>query len=300
VATLATSDGVRFVVEADILIGRADQCDLSVDHPGVSKQHARLRWTKSAWHLRDLGSQNGTFVNRRRIAPGVEVPLRRNDVIGVGVADPLWVLEDATPPLSRAVDESTGEERLLEHGLLLLPSADEPLLTVFQDAAGVWKAETESVVFPVRDGQTVTVAGREWTLVINPEVERTVETGARSLNIRDLELQFTVSQAEERVELEVVHAVGSMAVPERKFHYLLLLLARQRLEDRAAGHEERECGWLERSDLYRMLRTDRESFNKDVSRARRQFSKLGVADARDLIDVWGDSRRIGVERLLVR
>ena len=90
-----------------------------------------------------------------------------------------------------------------------------------------------------------------------------------------------------------------LELPERKFHYVLVVLARQRLKDALAGHPDRECGWLDREALYQMLRTDRESLNTDVSRARKQLAVLGVAGARDLIEVWGDARRIGVARLQV-
>jgi pSer/pThr/pTyr-binding forkhead associated (FHA) protein len=35
----------------------------------VSAHHARLRWDGASWWLEDLGSRNGTFVNRKRCTP---------------------------------------------------------------------------------------------------------------------------------------------------------------------------------------------------------------------------------------
>ena len=47
-----------------VRIGRASDCDLILDRPGVSRHHAELlRIDATSYELRDLGSTNGTFVN---------------------------------------------------------------------------------------------------------------------------------------------------------------------------------------------------------------------------------------------
>jgi hypothetical protein len=51
-----------------VLIGRAPDCDLILEHPEVSRHHAELlRMDELSYELRDLGSTNGTFVNGVRI-----------------------------------------------------------------------------------------------------------------------------------------------------------------------------------------------------------------------------------------
>lgn len=67
---------------ATLTIGRESNADLLVDQEQVSRQHARLTWTGSAWMLEDLNSSNGTFVNGRRIHG--TAPVRPGDRIGFG------------------------------------------------------------------------------------------------------------------------------------------------------------------------------------------------------------------------
>lgn len=48
-------------------IGRAEDCDLPIDHPSISRAHAALLAQDGAWVLRDLGSKNGCFVEGSRV-----------------------------------------------------------------------------------------------------------------------------------------------------------------------------------------------------------------------------------------
>ena len=75
-------DGKRLVVgPAGATIGRSRQCDVMVDDPNVSREHAEIRPRGGSWVLRDLGSTNGTRLNRRRVEqpevlkPGDEIEL---------------------------------------------------------------------------------------------------------------------------------------------------------------------------------------------------------------------------------
>jgi len=61
-----------------LLVGRRTHCDISFDSQSVSSQHCELELRDGYWHVRDLGSSNGTKVNGARIEssklmPGDEV-----------------------------------------------------------------------------------------------------------------------------------------------------------------------------------------------------------------------------------
>ena len=61
---LVSPDGSVVPLLDLVRIGRASDCDLIVDRPGVSRHHAELlRIDAAGYELRDLGSTNGTFVN---------------------------------------------------------------------------------------------------------------------------------------------------------------------------------------------------------------------------------------------
>ena len=51
---------------AELTIGRDPGCDIVLELPTVSRRHAVLRF-RDGWILQDLGSRNGTSVNRRRV-----------------------------------------------------------------------------------------------------------------------------------------------------------------------------------------------------------------------------------------
>jgi pSer/pThr/pTyr-binding forkhead associated (FHA) protein len=50
-----------------IKIGRNEDCDVTIDNLGVSRYHAEILEKEGFYVLRDLKSNNGTFVNGRRI-----------------------------------------------------------------------------------------------------------------------------------------------------------------------------------------------------------------------------------------
>ena len=62
-----------FDLEAgDNLVGRDRDCDVRIDFPSVSRQHARISITGHAASIVDLGSKNGTQIGERKLrAPAV-------------------------------------------------------------------------------------------------------------------------------------------------------------------------------------------------------------------------------------
>lgn len=49
------------------LVGRNNQCDIPIIHPGVSKQHCIIHMSETGVQVEDLNSSNGTFVNGLKV-----------------------------------------------------------------------------------------------------------------------------------------------------------------------------------------------------------------------------------------
>ncbi len=67
--------GEMFNPEGETTIGRSPDCGIFLDDVTVSRRHAVVRRRDGARDIEDLGSLNGTYLNRKRI----ESPARLSD-----------------------------------------------------------------------------------------------------------------------------------------------------------------------------------------------------------------------------
>jgi pSer/pThr/pTyr-binding forkhead associated (FHA) protein len=74
--------GSKFFLDADSTrVGRHPESDIFLDDITVSRRHAEIRRGNGGFSLHDVGSLNGTYVNRERVE-GAE--LRSGDEIQIG------------------------------------------------------------------------------------------------------------------------------------------------------------------------------------------------------------------------
>ena len=57
----------RQFVQMEVTIGRDPVCECLVDDDAISAQHARLSFHHNQWWLEDLGSTNGSILNREKL-----------------------------------------------------------------------------------------------------------------------------------------------------------------------------------------------------------------------------------------
>jgi diguanylate cyclase (GGDEF)-like protein len=75
--------GTRYpLTEGRLVLGRAPDCDVCLESPGISRQHAELQEQAGTVMLRDLGSANGTHLNDQLVSQ--PQPLRDGDLLRLG------------------------------------------------------------------------------------------------------------------------------------------------------------------------------------------------------------------------
>jgi pSer/pThr/pTyr-binding forkhead associated (FHA) protein len=65
-----------------MVIGRAAEADIILNHPEISRRHCQLSFEMSSWVIEDLGSQSGTIVNDVRISKKTLLKLGDQIVLG--------------------------------------------------------------------------------------------------------------------------------------------------------------------------------------------------------------------------
>jgi pSer/pThr/pTyr-binding forkhead associated (FHA) protein len=76
IVTQGALAGTRISLDArPIMIGRADDSTLVLDDDYASTRHARIAMQGEEWYVEDLGSTNGTYLDRAKVTGPTRVPL---------------------------------------------------------------------------------------------------------------------------------------------------------------------------------------------------------------------------------
>jgi phosphoserine phosphatase RsbU/P len=129
-----------------VAIGRDKRCDLGLPASAdqVSRFHARFSNHDGAWHVADLESAWGTYVNGTRLPAGTEVPLREGDLLRITP----WTFVLGNRPLGRGIqslnDEGTTAVRTVSTQTAGTGSrGDEVLGLLLESAAAIHGATDE-------------------------------------------------------------------------------------------------------------------------------------------------------------
>lgn len=74
--------GLRFDLSDEFTLGRAAGCQVTLDDTYASQIHARIFRRDGQYYVEDLGSTNGTWLNRAKVTGPLE--LDRGDQIQIG------------------------------------------------------------------------------------------------------------------------------------------------------------------------------------------------------------------------
>lgn len=96
------------LTEEKVTVGRLTENTIQIDDGSVSSNHAEIVFEDQQYHLHDLGSTNGTFVNGEQVTDSI---LRPGDEVRFGTIGAVFVAEEAEdhsqplPELSAATAE---------------------------------------------------------------------------------------------------------------------------------------------------------------------------------------------------
>jgi pSer/pThr/pTyr-binding forkhead associated (FHA) protein len=74
--------GRTYPLDGEVSIGRAAGCQITLDDTYASQIHARVFRRDDQWQIEDLGSTNGTWLNRHKVAGPMVV--KPGDVVQIG------------------------------------------------------------------------------------------------------------------------------------------------------------------------------------------------------------------------
>ncbi|XP_041107047.1 kanadaptin [Polyodon spathula] len=95
-------DTVELNEKSFIVFGRLPNCDVSLEHPSISRYHSVVQYRRlpgdsageeMGFYVFDLGSTHGTFVNKNKIPPKTYIRLKVGYVLKFGGSTRLFILQ---------------------------------------------------------------------------------------------------------------------------------------------------------------------------------------------------------------
>ncbi|MHC4914750.1 MAG: FHA domain-containing protein [Planctomycetota bacterium] len=96
-------EGTEYQLEQkSFILGRSGNADIQVPSVKASRKHAEIYFEAGAFRVRDMGSSNGTLLNKQRLTE--TMPLSSGDRIQIG-HNVLEFFDENAPPIKVAEDE---------------------------------------------------------------------------------------------------------------------------------------------------------------------------------------------------
>ncbi|MGH1539465.1 MAG: FHA domain-containing protein [Arenicella sp.] len=263
----------RIMLRVNHTFGRDPETNIDVlNSVAVSRNHAVIVWDGDFWKIKDF-STNGTFINDKPISSGVYHDLSPGVRLQFGhLPMETWEVVNLDPPMTCLLPLDPSLPLIPLHDVVVLPIESLEIIVSLSEN-GDWVCETGTELAVLQTGNKVGASGQFWQFVDGHPGVATVIADSPPPN-EDIQFCFKVSQNEEHVFLSLMFKGKEYDLGERNHHYLLLLLARQRLEDRDKGLRESEQGWIKKETLSQMLGLIEQHINIQVHRVRKQVTAV--------------------------
>ena len=279
------------------IVGRLSESNTILSCADSSPIHAIISWNNGTWQIKDV-SAKGVYINGIKMPPASQCRIYQGDQIKFGNENGVvWTLLNEDPPQSMLIPMSSNLPAIpLGDKVVALPSADKPFAFLSKSRYGYWICESPEKTHELKSGDLVGDRDNQWQFVDWNFLEEFKELNiAQSKKADHLSFLFNVSQDEEHVSLTVQVGEQKLPLGERSHHYLLLLLARKKMEHKMTGITIEEQGWISMSELSKMLGLSERHINIQIHRIRKQLIGLYPTyfESHNVIE-----RRIGALRIV--
>lgn len=117
-------NGLAFELDTNLRIGRSQRNDIIIDHPSISRIHAKINRIGSKIFIQDLESAHGTYINGKRLGKET-IRIKTNDELTFG--NLLFIVQDD------------------EHDRIIMPTSTETT-----DDIEVVEVEIEDIDNPIK------------------------------------------------------------------------------------------------------------------------------------------------------
>ncbi len=233
--------------------GRYMDCSTVIPNDDISRSHATISWEGGGnWHITDH-SKNGTLFNgeylhntSRRLSIGNWFQLGKNN-------DSKWRIINLEEPFSYIQLEKELNRVVKLRPSVILPDEEHPQVIIDCDESlNWWKTEKNSTV-QLKRGDKIVIGTDTWIFVQNDTISETEDLLSIS---KDLILIINLSADEEHIhmQLEDEHkGIIDLSKRPRSYDFLVLTLARKRLEDFKLGYSQADQGWIHVDELSRII-----------------------------------------------
>ena len=252
-------------------LGRDAETNITpIQSPSASRNHATIAWNGQTWQIKDA-SLNGTYLNKTRISSGVYQEISLGTKIQFGnTDDETWEVTELTPPETGLIPLTSDQAFISLHDVVILPLEHKDIM-IYLSEQGQWLCESDDEVSVLKSGDMVGDGKLLWQFS-----DASPSDATTTMNLApppsDIKFNFKASQNEEHVSLALVVDNKEFDMGERNHHYLLLLLARQRLTDINKGVHSSEQGWINKDVLVKMTGIIEQHINIQIYRFRKQVT----------------------------
>jgi hypothetical protein len=263
----------EIICRANHTLGRDRETNLTLlSCPSASRNHATISWDGEGWQVKDI-SRNGTFINTVRIPRGQYQPIRLGDEIHFGsLNEAAWEISDLTPPITGLVPMDQGLAFIPLFDIVILP-IEQLEVIIYLSEKSQWVCEINGKSRTLAEGDVVGNSQQRWKFIEGRPSTATTG-GGLSPSPNDIKFHFNASQNEEHVSLSLIVDNKDIDMGERNHHYLLLLLARQRLKDSENGIRPSEQGWIDKNILINMTGIIEQHLNIHLHRFRKRVASV--------------------------